>query len=85
MYVYHVYVCLSVCIHVHLFEAHRGQKRIPDSLELELKMIVTNQEAVLRIELGFSKRATGAHDHWVIYSAPYVNNVLNFPDDTICI
>lgn len=39
-----VCVCLSVCAHLCLFDAHRGQKRILDPLELKLKMIVTNQE-----------------------------------------
>lgn len=60
---------LSLCMCVS--GAHRGQKTIPDCLELELQMVVSCPMLVLGTELS-SPRAANAFSWWTIPPAPKI-------------
>jgi hypothetical protein len=61
-----VYVYLYVCVHEHMpvcAQAHsdqRGQKRVLDTVELELPVVMSLLAWVLQIELWSSERAASA-------------------------
>lgn len=59
-----------VCVHMYtrefVYGVCTGQKRVPDTLELELKAVVTCQIWVLVMGLGFSGKAGSTFNCWAI-------------------
>ena len=61
-----MYVCIFVSVCLVFVDAHRGQKRVSDLLELELQAVVNSPLWVLGTELWSSARAANVLDLWVI-------------------
>ena len=69
-----VCVCMCACVHVYIgADTHRALKRAPDSLELELQVVVSHLMWVLGMESRSSARATHALKHLAISPAPGLN------------
>ena len=69
-----VCVCMCACVHVYIgADAHRALKRAPDSLELELQVVVSHLMWMLGMESGSSARATHGLKHLGISPAPGLN------------
>lgn len=69
-------VCMFVflwgeCVHVHL-GAHGGQKRVSDSLELELQAILSHLTWVLGIKFQSPEKAVDSLNPWAFSPFPHV-------------
>lgn len=75
------YMCVCAFVFVCVgMRTYWGQMIVSHSTELELQATVSHAMWVLEAKLGFTGRAASIFDHWVIFPALWLKNILKIID-----